>query len=87
MGKYTNDDEPHVVVVTGISGKKQTRFANVIGPFDNKRLASNWAKRSRGRTRKNPWERQYVEKIQGRYHIRPMFDPEEIEKNEKAFGF
>jgi hypothetical protein len=38
--------EEHVVVFTGQNGNKK-RFVNVVGPFDNKRLATNFAARKR----------------------------------------
>lgn len=42
---WADPDQPHVVVVVG--QEKSKRYANVVGPFNDKAAATNYAARSR----------------------------------------
>jgi len=70
--EFMKDDQPHVVVIIGegaFTPAIDNRFANVVGPFENKRLASNYAVRSRKRAHADlRADRHY----RMSWHVRPL---------------
>lgn len=68
-------EDPYVVVVVGKTGKTGKRqYANVVGPFPNRREATNFAVGSRKKARREGDLTRY----QLTFHVRPMMDPKEI---------
>lgn len=47
---WIRDDAPHMVVITGT--EKTKRYANVIGPFENKKKATLYAAKQRREIKK-----------------------------------
>ena len=60
-------------VVVYVGQTKSRRYANVVGPFDEKRLAMNYAARSRNE-REFPY---YKEHNKISIHVRQMITPKE----------
>lgn len=68
------DNEQHVVVVVGEEGRGR-RYCNVLGPYDNKKLALNAAQRVRYRAKIHGVKQRYKLSI----HVRPFFKDEDGE--------